>query len=104
MEIRLEELIRLVTAEVVKELKKQGVTVIGEVGEQESGAQNASLRTKSETPDMSKYVTPVLTEKHITRLHELTGELIIPKNTIITPRARELVKEKRLSIRFTDAS
>ncbi len=98
MEITLEKLISLVTVEVVKELKKQGIQVISLLDNDGLGISTDSLRTKSEKIDMSKYRTPVLTEIHIRRLHQLTGEVIIPKNTIITPKAKEIIKEKRLII------
>ena len=98
MEITLEKLISLVTAEVIKELKKQGIQIISSSDNNGLGISTDSLRTKSEKIDMSRYRTPVLTEIHIRRLHELTGEVIIPKNTIITPKAKEIIKEKRLII------
>lgn len=98
MEITLEKLISLVTAEVIKELKKQGIQIISSSDSNGLGISTDSLRTKSEKIDMSRYRTPVLTEIHIRRLHELTGEVIIPKNTIITPKAKEIIKEKRLII------
>jgi hypothetical protein len=98
LEITLEKLISLVTVEVVKELKKQGIQVISSLDNDGLGISTDSLRTKSEKIDMSKYRTPVLTEIHIRRLHQLTGEVIIPKNTIITPKAKEIIKEKRLII------
>jgi len=49
---------------------------------------------------MSKYKTPILTENHIQRLHELTGKVIIPQGTIVTPKAKELLKEKNLSLQI----
>lgn len=98
MEITLEKLISLVTVEVVKELKKQGIQVISSLDNDDLGILTDSLKTKSEKIDMSRYRTPVLTEIHIRRLHQLTGEVIIPKNTIITPKAKEIIKEKKLII------
>ena len=98
MEITLQKLIELVTAEVVKELKKQGVRVVDSSGNKVSNNQMQQYRKKSERIDMSKYKSPILTENHIKRLHELTGNVIIPQKTIITPKAKELLKEKNLSI------
>jgi hypothetical protein len=98
LEITLEKLINLVTAEVVKELKKQGIQIISSSDNNGLRITGNSLRTKSEKIDMSRYRTPVLTEIHIRRLHELTGEVIIPSNTIITPKAKEIIKEKKLII------
>ena len=47
---------------------------------------------------MSSYRTPVLTENHIQRLHPLTGEIIVPQGTVITPKARELIKVKQILV------
>jgi len=100
LEISLEKLIGMVTAEVVKELKKQGVRVVDSSGNHTSNNQAHNYRTKSQRIDMSKYKTPILTENHIQRLHELTGKVIIPQGTIVTPKAKELLKEKNLSLQI----
>ena len=86
MQISIEELIVKITREVIRELKTQNITVTFDTPIQ-NNMFNPS--TKTETIDMSKYKTPILTDQHIQRLHELTGEIIIPKGTIITPKARE---------------
>ncbi len=100
MEIDLEKLINLVTAEVIKELKKQGVQAVVSSEKHAQNFQMSSLRTKSEEIDMSKYKTPILTENHMRKLHDLTGEVVIPKGTIITPKAKEIIKEKKIAITF----
>jgi hypothetical protein len=97
MQITLEELILKITREVIRELGRQNISVtIGEQSVQSS--HQPGLISHTETIDMSKYKTPVLTENHIQKLHELTGEVIIPKGTVITPKARELVRHKNLKI------
>ena len=100
MEISLQKLIELVTAEVVKELKKQGVQIVDATGKNVSNTQMHSYQTKTERIDMSKYKSPILTENHIKQLHELTGNLIVPQGTIITPKAKELLKEKNLTLQI----
>ena len=100
MEISLQKLIELVTAEVVKELKKQGVQVVDTSGKNVSNTQMHNYQTKTERIDMSKYKSPVLTENHIKKLHELTGNLIVPQGTIITPKAKELLKERNLTLQI----
>jgi hypothetical protein len=102
LEISLEKIVSLVTAEVVKELAKQGVKVVGDSGGNRNGDAVNALRTKSQKIDMSKYRTPVLTENHIRRLHELTGEVVVPKGTILTPKARELLRERRIRVKRND--
>jgi hypothetical protein len=100
LEISLQKLIELVTAEVVKEIKKQGVQVVDASGNNVSNTQMHNYQTKTERIDMSKYKSPVLTENHIKKLHELTGNLIVPQGTIITPKAKELLKERNLTLQI----
>ena len=105
-EVPLEKIVSLVVQEVVKELQKNGIKVVS-VGGGTSGSGNiltgntlSGFKAKVEHIDMSKYKTPLLTENHIDRLHELTGEIVIPKGTIMTPKAREAVKRKNISIQY----
>ncbi|MBI9016155.1 MAG: hypothetical protein JEZ07_02725 [Phycisphaerae bacterium] len=103
-QVSLEKIIQLVTQEVVAQLKKNAVVV--NINSAELGAniansfsqQGKCIQTKTERIDMGKYKTPVLTERHINKLHELTGKIIIPCGTIITPKAREIVKRKQIVI------
>jgi hypothetical protein len=98
VEIEINILIQKVTAQVISELQTRGVQV---VHKGTAGDYVQSLKTKSEKIDMKKYRTPVLTEDHIRRLHELTGEIIIPRGTVITPKARELVRKNQIIITFS---
>jgi hypothetical protein len=102
LEVTLEKLIHLVTAEVIKELNRHGVKIIASNGMNNKNIMTTGLRNKSESIDMSKYRTPILTENHLKKLHELTGEIVIPKRTIVTPKAREFMKEKRLIISYCE--
>jgi len=98
VEISLDKLIQLVSAEVIREMKKQGVQIVDAEGRAVHGLSENALRTKSEEISMGAYKSPVLTENHIRKLHELTGEVIIPRGTVITPRAKELIKQKQLIV------
>ncbi|HDL18928.1 MAG TPA: hypothetical protein ENH29_07725 [Bacteroidetes bacterium] len=98
MEISIEKLVSLVTAEVVKELVKQGVKVTSPSGPVLNANETSSLNTKVQKINMSKYKTPVLTENHIRRLHVLTGAVVVPKGTIVTPKAKELIREKQIDV------
>lgn len=98
MEVSVEKLVVLILKEVLRELKQQNITITGISNVDHSNQRGNDLRTKVEKIDMKKYVTPIVTENHIQRLHELTGEIIVPKSTIFTPKARELIREKKLVI------
>ncbi|MBN1782677.1 hypothetical protein JW948_16190 [bacterium] len=95
MEVSIEQIIVRIVQEVVRELKARNVTVVYGGSTPVSGVQG---RSRSETIDMSAYKTPVLTENRLQRLHELTGEVIVPEGTIVTPKARELIRRKNLKI------
>ncbi|NQT27091.1 hypothetical protein HQ585_17180 [candidate division KSB1 bacterium] len=98
MQISIQELIARITREVIEELGRQNVTVTVDGYPTQTSLKGLDPRTRSEELDMSKYKTPILTENHIQRLHELTGEIVVPKGTIITPKARELLSERQLKI------
>ena len=95
-EVSIEKIIQLVTQEVVAQLKSSGVTVTAD--HTVAGIAESCIQRKTERIDMGKFKTPILTEKHINRLHELTGKIIIPRGTIITPKAREITKRKQIFI------
>ncbi len=51
---------------------------------------------RTERVDMTGYRTPVLLERHISRLHALTGVVAVPKGTVISPKAREELKDRNI--------
>jgi len=88
------DLVNKVTAEVMRALEGRGSASNGEArAEEQASSEN------SEVIDMSRYRSPVLTEKHMRGLHELTSEVVVPDETVITPKARELAKERGVSIK-----
>lgn len=100
MEVDLEKLISLITAAVIKELKAQNaeITVFPkkDIGQNHS----FSLSLESKKLDLSKYRTPLVTENHIDKLHELVGEIVVPQGTIFTPKAKEKIREKNLHVTY----
>ena len=105
-EISLEQIVTEVVNRVIARLKQEKVKIIsrgepnrtpgGEITEQEAG--RAVFRC--ERPDMSGYRTPILTERQLLHLHELTGEIVVPAGTVITPKAKQLVREKGIQVIF----
>lgn len=103
--VALDKIVQRVVQEVVRELKAQGVTVVhaGSGKDTQTSIQTtAGYRTKIQTVDMGRFKSPVLTEGQIRRLHELTGEIVVPKKTVITPKARQLIRQQNLQIRYTE--
>jgi hypothetical protein len=107
-EVSLDKIVSLVVQEVVKELARHNIKVVhtgpAPAGGVLSGnvAQPDGFRTKIEKIDMKAYRSPVLTENHINRLHELTGEIVIPRKTILTPKARMALKSKNIAVNYED--
>ena len=102
--VSIDKLIQLVTQEVVAQLKSNGVTVTFDSCQVGNGIANIiannndSVQRRTERINMSKYKTPILTERQINRVHELTGKIIVPLGTLITPKAREIAKRKQIII------
>ncbi len=92
------------TNEVVKSLANNGIKIVSSgglpPGKNISGTSgNTGISVRSEVIDLSGYKTPVLTERHLRNLHELTGEIRVPLATITTPKAREILKRKNIAIK-----
>jgi hypothetical protein len=93
LKISIEELVELVTREVIAELTKLGI----EVDNISMTTKTTSIKTSIEI-DMSGYRTPVLTENNLSSLDSNITEIIIPVNTIITPGARNIIRKRNLII------
>lgn len=94
--LSLEKIVQLVTREVMRELGRKG-TVAAQTS---AGATIALDPTISTRLDMDGYKTPIVTENALTRLHERTTSVIVPSGTIITPRAKELLRDRNISVVF----
>jgi hypothetical protein len=95
MKIELETLIEIVTREVIKELVSRGYSI-----EQltSRNREEKKMQKKSFEVDMSEFVTPVLTEQQMDVLDNGIEELVIPPQTIITPGANRLIKNKKIKL------
>lgn len=98
MKISIEELIEIVTREVIKELLKKGVKIDFDSPDENVIGSNRNVKEI----DMSGYKTPVLTENHLDELNNGITEIIIPKKTVITPGARIVIKTKQLIITYSN--
>ena len=102
-EITLEQIVVEVVAQVIARLQKENVKVSGFENTQalsEKPLSRTGDPLNAERVDMSAFRTPVITEKQLARLHERTGIIIVPCGTVITPRARRIIREKNLKIQF----
>jgi hypothetical protein len=92
----LEKIIETVTREVMRELGRRGIYPV----KAEKGAAATFDPTTSARLDMGSYKTPIVTENALNRLHERTVTVIVPAGAIITPRAKELMRERNISVAF----
>lgn len=93
MKISLEELIALITQEVLKELKNRGIQVDGssKIGGKENNVVSKKI-------DFTGYITPLVTEEKVIELEENISEIIVPKNTIITSSAMDIIRVRKIKI------
>lgn len=87
----LESIVHRVTLEVWRELAKQGIALPTSPSALPDGAVKI---------DMSRYRTPLLTERALAGLHPSAHTVVVPKGTIVTPRAKDFMREKRIGMAF----
>jgi hypothetical protein len=94
LEINIENLIEIIVKEVITELARIGV----KVNSSESIKDLNNLKIEKQEIDMSNYKTPILTENMLESIEENVREIIVPKGTVMTPGARELLKKKNFKV------
>ncbi len=99
MEVSLERLIEAVIREIVAELSKRGVTLASNPENRGSTDFPASQKRLTEIIDLKSYKSPVLTENHLASLELGVREIVLPRGTVITPGAREIISKRKLIIR-----
>lgn len=87
--VDLEEVVRQVTQQVWRELAIRGV----KLPEAPAAIPDGAVRI-----DFSHYRTPVLTERALTGLHQRLHTVVVPEGTIVTPRAKEFLREKNIGV------
>jgi hypothetical protein len=103
VETIIREVTERVTQRVIRELADQGIQIVSAAGSDdarktEAAACSGNGTVRSERADMTGYRTPVLTERHVRRLHEFTGAVIVPLGTVVSPKAKELLKDKNIQL------
>lgn len=93
--VSLETVILRVVEQVVRELKNQGIQIVPP----NSGAAPDGNSSGIERVDMTGYKTPVLTERHVLALREQTGTVVVPKGTVVSPKARERLRDRNIALR-----
>ena len=99
MKINIENLVEIITKEVIKELLKIGVE-LDFSKEMKAGNLSNNGNQKKQEIDMSGYKTPILTEYALESIGRDVNEIIIPKGTVFTPGARDIIKKRNVIISY----
>ncbi len=92
----IEEIVELVTREVIKELIRLGFKLDKSLPDS-PGSVN---RNEVFEVDMSGFKTPILAESSFHKIARETKELIVPEKTVITPGARDIIKRNKINISY----
>jgi len=98
MPVSIESIVTRVTQEVMRELARQGIAAAPKPGAEARALPVAAARPNTERLDTSGYKTPLVSERAIRLLHELTGTIVVPKGAIMTPMARESIRHKNIQV------
>jgi hypothetical protein len=100
LKIDINKLIEIIIKEVVAELSKRGIEI-----ENANLSSNIQFSLKSSQRkgqsliiNMNEYKTPVLTESKLESIDPGITEIVIPKGTVITPGAKDIIKRRNLII------
>jgi hypothetical protein len=99
LKINIENLVEIIVKEVIAELSKIGVELDLSKGIK-TGELQVRVNQKRQEIDMSGYKTPILTEYALESIGQDVNEIIIPKGTIFTPGARDIIKKRNFIINY----
>jgi len=100
LKIDINKLVEIIIKEVVSELSKRGIEVDYSNSKYITSYSNKSSEAKklSQIINMEDYKTPVLTESRLESIDPGITEIVIPKGTVITPGAKDIIKKRNLII------
>ncbi len=95
--MEIEKLIEIIVREVISELSKLNMIDLNSgINNSTCSCKNIIKKVQPKIIDMSNYKTPILTENHLLTLDPTISEILVPKGTIITPGARDIIKKQKL--------
>ncbi len=98
MKINIEKLVEIITNEVVEQLTKLGVEIDYSSIKERKIISGNNRKNLNEIINLKNYKTPVLTINQLNSLGEDILEIEVPRGTIITPGARDIIKKRNLRI------
>lgn len=99
MNIDIENIIRVIVKEVVSELNKRGIEIktSGKYAHLFEDSGSTEVKGRMEF-DLKGYATPVLTGERLEKIEPGIREIIVPRGTVLTPGAREIIRKEKLII------
>jgi hypothetical protein len=100
LEINIEKLIEIIVREVITELLRLGEVIDPSSKGLKTNCPCTSINKNKQRAviDLSNYKTPLLTENHLATLDPAIVEIVVPKGTIISPGAKDIIKKRNLII------
>ena len=98
MNIPREQLIEIIVREVLAELQRRGLSVDDPSIDASKPKPVGGGTSARAIIDLKEYRTPVLTEYRLQQLDAAVAEIVIPKGTIITPGANDIIKKRSLIV------
>jgi ethanolamine utilization cobalamin adenosyltransferase len=98
LKINIEKLVEIITNEVVEQLTKLGVEIDYSSIKERKIISGNNRKNLNEIINLKNYKTPVLTINQLNSLGEDILEIEVPRGTIITPGARDIIKKRNLRI------
>ena len=102
MQIDIEKLIEIIVREVIAELSKGKGDLI--IADAVKGTNVASAPVQQEKQKavikLDGYKTPVLTEHHLKSVGATIKEIEVPRGTVLTPGARDIIKKRKLTLGY----
>jgi hypothetical protein len=99
VKVNIEQIIEIIVREVIAELSRLVVEIEFSTNEiKKECSYNCKKENKRAVIDMGNYKTPLLTENRIIELDSSIVEIVIPKDTVLTPGANEVIRKRNLII------
>jgi hypothetical protein len=98
LKINIEKLVEIITNEVVEQLTQLGVEIDYSSIKERKIISGNNRKNLNEIINLKNYKTPVLTINQLNSLGEDILEIEVPRGTIITPGARDIIKKRNLRI------
>ena len=98
MTISREQLIEIIVREVLAELRRRGLDGDAAVNDATKPKPFNGRISNRVVIDLKEFKTPGLTEFRLQQLDDAVQEIVVPKGTIFTPGANDIIKKRSLIV------